>query len=80
MMEVMRGDRRGLESSPGGAGRVLRAPVSKGGICRRYRGKCAARRGAEWTAPGQPEQPLPLGAVPSKARMGKGKRGNPAAA
>lgn len=32
MMEVMRGDRRGLESSPGGAGRVLRVPVSKGGI------------------------------------------------
>lgn len=32
MMEVMRGDRRGLESSAGGAGRVLRAPVSKGGI------------------------------------------------
>lgn len=26
-----------------GAGRVLHAPVSKGGICRRCRGKCAAR-------------------------------------
>lgn len=40
------GDRKGLQSSRGGAGRALRAPVSEGSICRRRRGKCGARSGA----------------------------------
>lgn len=70
------GDGRELDSSLGGAGRMLRAPVSKGDICRRCRGKCAARSGAR-PAIGAAAS---FGAVPSKARIGKGKRGSPAAA
>lgn len=71
MVEVMQVTGGGLESSHGGAGRVIRAPASKGGICPRCRGKCAARRGAEWSAPGQPERPLPLGLFLREREWGK---------
>lgn len=70
------GDRRELENSLGGAGRVLLARSPRAAFAGGTVG--IARRGAKDAR--VPGAATFFGAVPSKARVGKGKGGSPAAA